>query len=78
VAARKIFKFRFARDRSAERESQATWPRNPEASVVVLAVMMEMVNAVLCPGRLLRKQSPGVSRNRPFLTIHADDKKFTF
>jgi hypothetical protein len=44
----------------------------------VLAVMVEMVNAVFCAGLLLREQSPGVSRNRPLLTVHADDKKLAF
>jgi hypothetical protein len=80
VAAKKIFKNKSPCDQSAgsgtQGSSHLAW--NPEASVVVLAVMMEIVNAVLCPGLLLREQSPGVSRNRPFLTIHADDKKFTF
>jgi hypothetical protein len=46
--------------------------------VVVLAVMMEMVNALMCPGRLLREQSPGVSRNRPLLPVHANDKELAF
>jgi hypothetical protein len=80
VAAKTIFKYKSPCDRSADRGTQGSshlaW--NPEASVVVLAVMMEMVNAVSCPDLLLREQPPGVSRNRPFLTVHADDKKFTF
>jgi hypothetical protein len=46
--------------------------------VIVLAVMMEMVSAVVCPDLLLREQSPGVSRNRPLLPVHADDKKLAF
>jgi hypothetical protein len=67
------------RCRGTEASSQPLW--TAEASVVLLAVsavMMEMMNAVLCPGLLLRQQSPGVPRNHPFLTVHADDKKVAF
>ena len=64
---------------SAGSVDQPAW--NAEASVVVLAVaavIMEMMNAVLCPGLLLRQQSPGVPRNCPFVTVQTDDKAFAF
>ena len=76
MTAKKIFKNKFPCDQAAGRVRSSHLAWNPEASAVVLAVIVEMVNAVLCAGLLLREQSPGVSRNRPLLTVHADDKKF--
>ena len=63
MAAEKYSNNKYLRDPAADHGAQVSghFAWNPEASAVVLAVMMQMLKAVLRPGLLLRKQSPGVS-----------------
>lgn len=42
------------------------------------AVMMKMMDTILLLDLLLGQRSPGLPRERPFLTLHTDDEEFAF